>query len=359
LKDSSGCENTYSVTITQPAVVTVGTSSITYTTCYNGSDGSVTLTATGGNGSYQYRINSGTWVNSATFSSLGATSYTFQSRDTAGCESGVITVDMTKTAPNCTRTVSNVSCNGGSNGSITASSPTGGNSGVYTVSIDNSTYYAFPKTFSSLTAGSYTVYVKDSAGCIQSYAASITEPTAQIVTLTNETNPPCGNPTGGSLDLVSSGGVWPKTYRLYEDESAPYTSCGGTLRATFTGVTSDAATKSVSSLTSGGYCLEVTDANGCVTNSGITVLVDGASYYKYQAIRCSDGAYFNITSPDALASPFLTGTAAVKINNVCYQIDYFLETVCTIESLHLADGTNSAVWTSCSSCTGGGPGAQV
>ena len=260
VKDSLGCETSYTTGITVPAQVTVGTSSISYTTCHNGSNGSVTLTASGGNGSYQYRINSGTWVNTATFSSLGATSYTFQSRDTNGCESSVITVDMTKSAPNCTRSVTNVTCNGGSNGSIATFSPLGGNSGVYTVSIDGTNYFSFPKTFSSLGSGNYTIYVKDYAGCIQDYAVAITEPTAQTASITDVTNPTCAEPASGSFNVSSTGGVWPKTYRLYNDDSVPYTTCGGTLVATYTNVQSGAAVRTPSGLVAGGYCLEVTDA---------------------------------------------------------------------------------------------------
>ena len=45
--------------------------------------------------------------------------------------------------------------------------------------------------------------------------------------------------------------------------------------ATYTGVTLENNVRTVTGLTSGGFCLEVTDANGCVTNSGITVLTDG------------------------------------------------------------------------------------
>jgi hypothetical protein len=277
VKDSLGCETLYTPVITVPAQVTVGTSSISYTTCYNGQDGSVTLTASGGNGSYQFRINSGTWVNSATFSTLSATSYTFQSRDTAGCTSSILTVDFTKSAPNCNRVVTNIACHGGSNGSIATSSPFGGNSGIYNVSLTGEfdDWYTFPKTFSDLTAGDYTVYVKDFNGCIASYGASVTQPASLTAVISNVIIPEYDDPTGGSLDISSGGGVFPKTYRLYKDTSFPYTTCGGTLVATFTNVTAGDNVKSVTGLDSGGYCFEVTDANGCVVNSGITVLTEG------------------------------------------------------------------------------------
>jgi hypothetical protein len=277
VKDGNGtaCEATYSITVTEPSAVTISNSA-TYTTCYNGSNGSITVTASGGSGSgYQYRIYSsgswGAWQSSGTFSSLGATSYTVQGRDGAGCESSTSVIDMTKTAPSCTIVLSNISCNGGSNGSIATSSPSGGNSGAYTVSIDNATYYSFPKTFSSLSAGDYTVYVKDYQGCVAGYSVTLTQPTAQSASVTRITDPTwAGNLTDGVIQLSSSGGVWPKTYRLYADTTTPYTTCGGTLVNTWTNVTSGGATFNVSGVTTYGYCLEVTDANGCVTNSGVT-----------------------------------------------------------------------------------------
>ena len=353
VKDSANCERTYSITVTQPTVVTVATSSVTYTTCYNGSDGSVTLSVSGGSGTgYQFRRNSGSWQSSATFSSLGPISHTFEAKDGNECTSSPIVVDMTKTAPSATITQTNVSCNGGSDGSITVSNPLGGNSGVYTVSINGTNYFSFPKTFSNLTANSYVIYVKDSQGCVEDYGVTLTQPILQVVTISDVVNPPCGNPTGGSLVISSFGGVFPKTYRLYEDETSPYTTCGGTLIATYTDVTSGSPDRTVTSLTSGGFCLEVTDANGCVTNSGITVLTDEPSFYRYSVTRCTDSMSLVMTSPD-----LLTSLNVVKINDVCYQINSFIETTCTQDSIHLTDGQLSTIWTSCNDCTGGGPGA--
>jgi hypothetical protein len=245
-----------------------------------------------------------------------------------------------------------VSCNGGSDGSITASNPLGGNSGVYTVSIDGTNYLSFPRTFSNLTANSYVVYVKDSQGCVEDYGVTITQPILQVVTISDAVNPPCENPNGGSLVISSFGGVFPKTYRLYEDETSPYTTCGGTLVATYTDVTSGSPDRTVTSLTSGGFCLEVTDANGCVTNSGITVLTDVPGFYRYSVTRCTDGVSLLMTSPD-----FLPSLNVVKINDVCYQVNNFVETTCTQGQLHLIDGQFSLIWASCNDCTGGGSGA--
>ncbi len=273
LKDSSGCVRTYSATVTIPTAVG-STTSLTYTTCYNGSDGSITVTGNGGTpnpSGYKYSINGGTltgWKASHTFSNLTAEVHTILVLDNNSCYQQ-FTVDYTKSAPTCTRTVTNTSCYDGSNGSIATSNPLGGNSGTYTVSIDGSTYHEFPKTFSSLTAGSYTIYVKDSSGCVATYSSTITQPTEQTASITVNTFATCNGTADGAITLSSSGGVFPKTYRLYADTSAPYNTCGGTLVATYTNITSGSPTQYVTGIDEYGYCLEVTDANGCVTNSGV------------------------------------------------------------------------------------------
>ena len=363
VKDSSGCENTYSNTITVPAQVTVGTSSVSYPTCWNSTNGSITITAGGGNGDYQFRISSGaytsTWEESGTFNNLGPSIWTVKSRDTNMCESSNLTVDLSRSAPNCTRSVTNVTCNGGSDGSIATFSPLGGNSGVYTVSIDGATYHAFPKTFSSLTSGDYTIYVKDYLECVQSYGVSISQPTASTALISEVTNPTCSEPTSGSFNVSSTGGVWPKTYRLYNDDSVPYTTCGGTLVVTYSNVQSGAAVRTVTGLADGGYCLEVTDANGCVTNSGITILSSPSPYYKYQIINCNTAQYGFMTSPDLLPGPFLGGTKAVKIDGICLQIDYYAGISCSQEATHLTDGQYAAIYNTCNDCTSGGSGNSI
>ena len=279
LKDDGNCVRTYSTSISVPSQVTISTSVDTYPTCYDSTNGKVTVTAGGGSGTgYQYSSNGGsTWQSLATFTGLATTTYSFRVKDGNGCLSEIQTVNLSKTAPTATITITNVSCYGGSNGLIETSNPSGGNSGMYYVSLTGefSDWYSFPKTFSGLTAGNYTVYVKDYNGCVASYNYTISQPTQLTATINNVTNPPNGNPTGGSLDIVSGGGVYPKIYRLYEDTTSPYTSCSGTLVATYTGVTLENNVRTVTGLTSGGFCLEVTDANGCVTNSGITILTDG------------------------------------------------------------------------------------
>src|SRR5690606_31817089 len=68
-----------------------------------------------------------------------------------------------------------VSCNGASEGTITAGAVTGGNTG-YQYSI-NGTTFQVSNTFSGLAAGNYTITVKDSENCSTTKPVEVTQPT--------------------------------------------------------------------------------------------------------------------------------------------------------------------------------------
>jgi hypothetical protein len=298
VKDSADCERTYPITITQPTAVTVSLTSSTPPTCYNGGDGSISFSAAGGNGSHQFRLNGGTWQPSGIFTGLNVGTYTIQTRDTNGCESSTTNVTLSKSAPTASVSQTNISCNGGSNGTITVSSPSGGSGSGYTYSRDGVNYQS-SGTFSSLNTGSYDIYVKDGVGCV-SYLTTITitQPTLQTASITI-IQQPNGDSTG-IVEITSTGGVFNKTYEVLEDNTFPYNTCGGPAVATFTNVTSGSPTRQVTGLTCGyAYCLKVTDANGCVTNSSLVVLNSCSPTYNCNNGTCTEvfdgtGSYLSL-----------------------------------------------------------------
>ena len=130
-------------------------------------------------------------------------------------------------------------------------------------------------------AGIYTIYVKDGAGCVNAVSTrTITQPDAQGATITVNTYASCNGGADGAITIGSTGGTFPKTYRLYADTSAPYITCGGDLMGTYTSVSAETPTIYVTGIDEYGYCLEVTDANGCVTSSGVvsTTACSGTCY---------------------------------------------------------------------------------
>ena len=258
VKDSNGCLSTASlVTINQPTAITFSTSKTDVTTCTPGNDGSITVASpAGGSGAgYTYSIDNGTTYQAGTtFNSLTAGSYNVVVKDGAGCASAATSVTVGSPGGlSFTTTQVNVSCNGGSNGSITIT-PSGG-SGTYSYSKDNGATFSgsgSPFTFSSLTVGTYQIVVKDSNGCQFSASVSVTEPSVLSFTAA-QTDVTCNGNSDGTITVTASGGTSP--YQYSKDGGVTYQ-----------------AGNSFSSLASGSYNMMVKDVNNCVTSaSSVTI----------------------------------------------------------------------------------------
>ncbi len=241
--DAGGCTSTQVFTITQPTALSVTPGPVTNPTCGN-SNGSASVTVSGGTSPYTYLWTPSGGTNSSA-TGLGAGSYIVTITDANGCTS---TQSFTLTTSSglsvSISSTTNVLCNGGTNGSATAS-PTGGTS-PYTYAWSNSQTTA---TATGLGAGTYTVTVTDASGCSTTQIVSITQPT--IISGVMSMNPVlCSGGNSGSAAVNASGGTPGYTYNW-----AP---SGGT-NATATG------------LASGVYTVTITDVNGCTQTATINV----------------------------------------------------------------------------------------
>ena len=350
---SPNCMKSYpNRTIGAATALSITASSISQPLCWTDT-GSVTVTATGGSGSYTYSANNGSYQNSRTFDNLiNGYDYFFRVKDSNTCTAVTSNIYINTNRPNATKTATGVSCYGGSNGTITILNGTGG-TGTITTSINNADYYSLPYQFTGFTAGNKTIYLTDDNGCTTSYSVNVPTPTVQTATLSAVTQPTCGVGNDGVLQLTSSGGTFPKTYRLYADTDTPYTTCGGTLVGTYDTATYG-GTFNVTGLTSYGYCLEVTDANGCVNNSGVFALDVPITYHRYLATRCTTGAgiYFTLEVRDDTIIGYI-----IKLGLTCVTVDSYIGTVCSPSANNFADANSMIVWNACSGCnsgTGGG-----
>ena len=129
VSDAAGCSAAvYSVTINEPALALAGSiTSQTDVLVYGASTGSVTVTGSGGAGTYQYKLNTGSYQVSGTFGSLAAGSYTVTIQDANLC---TLDVPVTITQPSAPLSVSvtaqtDVACRGGATGSFTATASGG------------------------------------------------------------------------------------------------------------------------------------------------------------------------------------------------------------------------------------------
>ncbi len=159
--DNNGCTATASVTITQPTLLTATMGAPTNDKCNGGNTGSATVTGGGGTPGYTYN-----WTPNggagATGTGLTAGTYTATVTDANGC-TATASVTITQPTP-VTATigvVTNVSCNGGNNGSatVTAGGGTPGYTYAWTPIGGNTT------TGTGFSAGTYTVTITDANGC--------------------------------------------------------------------------------------------------------------------------------------------------------------------------------------------------
>ena len=177
ISDENGCKRDYSIVLTQPTAVTVGSSSSSAPTCDGGSDGSITFTVSVGTGAKTYKLNNNT-TTALTHTGLGEGTYTLVATDANGC-TGSHSVTLSKSAVSATVTTSrNVTCNGYADGVISVSSPSGGNGAPYEVKIGNGDFVIIEPTvnFSDLAAGTYTITVRDKDGCERTYSKVVSQP---------------------------------------------------------------------------------------------------------------------------------------------------------------------------------------
>ncbi|RZS98987.1 T9SS type A sorting domain-containing protein [Aquimarina brevivitae] len=238
-------------------------------------NGSITINAAGGTGSYQYHINSGSWTSfsgNPTTLSRGAGTYTIEVRDTNFCQgtsSGntSVAIDITQPSPIViSGTTQDATFGPGNNGSINITA-SGGNTGGYTYNWTGpSSYTSTNQDINGLAPGSYTVTVTDTKGC--SVSRSFTVGRYEF-TAVNVANLSCGNNTttddDGSISARVQGGTANYRYDLLKrNTSNTYVSTGDALTL------ANGQTYTVNNLSVGLYRISVTDNGG----SGSTIITD-------------------------------------------------------------------------------------
>ena len=248
VQDANGCTATATVQLSQPSAIVLNPASIP-STCGN-DDGTVTITASGGTGAFNYSIDNGlTYQPSNTFGQLYAGNYTVTVQDANGCTGTIAVAVNNLSAPSIQNLApTNITCNGSDNGTITVSAS--GGTGALSYSIDNGASYQSGSVFQSLPPGNYNVVVQDGNGCTVTSTAIITEPLAIQINST-ATNTTCGN-SNGSIDIQGSGGTGVLTYSNNGGTNFQPSGLFGNVLA-------------------GTYQLVVTDGNGCTATSQVVV----------------------------------------------------------------------------------------
>ncbi|TRO64046.1 LamG-like jellyroll fold domain-containing protein [Christiangramia sabulilitoris] len=215
VRDDKGCQDTETVTVAQPDELIIANSTTTPVSCNGGNDGTVTAgTISGGNSNFQFSIDGSNFQSSKTFNDLSAGNYTITVRDDKNCED---TETVTVTEPDeliiANSTTTPVSCNGGNDGTVTAGTITGGNS-TFQYSIDGSNFQS-SKTFNDLSAGNYTITVRDDKNCEDTETVTVTEPDQLNISGTSTSAVSCNGGNDGSINVGTvTGGTSPYLYSL-------------------------------------------------------------------------------------------------------------------------------------------------
>jgi gliding motility-associated-like protein len=247
IKDAYGCTKDTTFVLANPSPVTIATF-IKRPLCNGTSDGSVSLLAIGGTGPYTYSIGAtGIFVASNLFAGLASGTYTFKAKDAHNCIQSISVTVLDSIAIKTSFILQNISCFGGSDGSITLNPTIGLAPFSYAKGTGG---YVGSNAFSGLTAGTYTFKLKDANGCTADTFASVTQPALLTLKLSLKT-PSCFGAADGLATLIPSGGTAPYQYAL---NANPY------------GIVA-----SFGSLAAGTYAFHVKDANGCIKDTSITI----------------------------------------------------------------------------------------
>ncbi|MCB9227922.1 MAG: gliding motility-associated C-terminal domain-containing protein [Chitinophagales bacterium] len=251
--DDNGCSATVSTTITENPPMTLSLDSTKDVSCNGQNTGEIHVHATGGATPYSYSVNGGAGQATGSFTGLAAGSYNVVVTDVNGCAQS-LSATITQPTP-LTATVTNVtdvSCNGATDGSVQVSVTGGTPSYTYAWVDGTSNPVSATQNLSNVGADSYTLTVTDANGCTATTTATVVEPVAlSVSTVTND--PSCSNSNDGSITVNVTGGTAGYMYSL--NNGAPQGS------------------NVFNNLSAGSYTIEVEDANGC-TATGNAILTD-------------------------------------------------------------------------------------
>lgn len=268
VRDINLCEISQSITLNAPtpidATYVVTNSNLL---CYNDTNGSVTITATGGQGSYQYSLTDennivyGPQIGNV-FTGLGAGTYTISISD--GWDCSFTTLPFTITEPNQIQATlsiqSTLSCANNAQLIITAS----GGTPPYAYSTNGTTFNS-TNTF-SVGPGTYQYYVTDANGCTATLTNAVTiapiEP-LQITVNTSNTSIQCNGDANASITVEVTGGLGNYTYTLLNS-------------TTMTVITGPQTSNIFSSLGAGNYIVKV-NSGDCVQNSNTIIITQPAN----------------------------------------------------------------------------------
>ncbi len=356
VSDANGCTAIETVNVSDagsPTVVSVNT--LPPTDCVT-SEGTATITLTGG--TPPYTDGSNVFNSTITINAQQGTTGNFTFEDINGCTvSGQYTIPVF--APDVSITnvdAMNITC---INNIASITINAAGSNPPFQYSIDNGTTFQPGNTFSGVLVGSYVVIVQDALGCTVSSTAIIQDNSSTLAVSVTEQSTTCANTIDGQATATVTGGsapygyIWdngeasasaiflapgthtvtvtdafgctgissvnidaPAALTIQSVSSSPVTCVGGddgtatlipeggTPPYTYQWNTGTPFGQTATGLTAGTYTVQVTDANGCQLGSPINITVtEPSSPLTVNSISGTDPTCFGENTGSATVEP--------------------------------------------------------
>ena len=240
----------------QSPMITTATS--TDPTDCSADDGTISIVAEEGSGTYEYTIDNGlTWQTSGLFTGLTEGDYVIQVRNSDGTcatDGGTITLsDPPLPVITATNSSNPTDCDT-SDGTISILVPIETES--YEFSINNGFTWQISRLFTGLSGGDYVIQVRNSDGtcAVDGGTITLSDPQLPFITATNSSNPTVCGADDGTISIVAEGGTGSYEYTI--DNGLTWQTSG-----LFTG------------LSGGDYVIQVRNSDGTCAQIGETVIL--------------------------------------------------------------------------------------
>lgn len=348
--NSDNCSATATISVNANSNPVIAVSSVTDASCNGSSDGSASVSASGGAFPYSYLwdSNAGSQTSPAA-SSLGAGSYNVTVSDANNCSSSISVTVNNPSGLNAVASSVNT-CTGGSIGTATANGS--GGTSPYAYQWDSAAGNQSTATATGLAVGTYSVTVTDANSC--TFVTSQAVNASIAVFISSSANSSCIGGSTGTATAVPNGGTSPYSYQW--DNQA-----GNQNTATATG------------LSAGNYSITISDSNFCTASGNVNVTAVPAVTSSVSSSPSCNGGSTGLASVSASggASPYSylwdnaagnqVSATATGLSSGNYSVTISDVNSCTQNTTVSVGSANNLFFTSGSTpaCTGGSTGTAT
>jgi gliding motility-associated-like protein len=272
----SGCSVNGAYVVSAPNPIS-NSGTVTQVNCFGSSTGGVSISPLGGTAPYTY-----VWTNALgntvstqqNLTNAPAGSFSVQITDNNGCNfTNSYQITQPNQMLNNAAVITNVSCYGGTNGSVDLQAWGGTAPYTYLWNTGSSN-----QDVNNLTVGNYSVTITDNKGCVKSSNYTIIQPSV-ISTQMNATAVSCFGFSNGIAGSTVTGGTPPYAY-AWQNTSTVFAQNNATL----------------ANIPASTYTVNITDFNGCSASNSIAVTQPSivSSSLTYNNVSCHGGNDGNI-----------------------------------------------------------------